>query len=582
MMSKPATDELRGHFAAVRGLFVTVGAFSFAINMLMLAPSIYMLQVYDRVLTSRNATTLLMLTLIVLGLFALEALLEGVRSRALIRGSAALDLKLGPRVFDASFQRTLRGRAGNASQSLGDLASLRQFLTGKGLFAFFDAPWTPIYLLVIFLLSPWLGLFALVAAVILLALAWINEKMTAPLLGEASKEAQVANHYAGSHLRNAEVIDAMGMLGALRQRWLRKQGHMLVLQARASDRAASVGAWSRLARMGFQSGVLGLGALLVIDNQLSPGGMIAASILLGRALAPVDQAIGNWRSLVQARGAYRRLDELLAAHPPAAERTALPRPRGFVQADNLAVGPPGVRVPVLKGIKFGAKPGMLVVVVGPSAAGKSTLARALVGVWSPLGGAVRLDGAEVHTWDKEELGPHIGYLPQDVELFEGTVAENIARFGVADDGRIVQAAKRAGVHELILRLPQGYETPLGEGGTALSGGQRQRIGLARAMYGEPALVVLDEPNANLDEAGDAALVEALGQMRRDQRTVSVMSHRMNILALADAVMMLANGSIQMYGPRDEVMKALAAQHKPGPNAAGPQAAGKDAVQENAA
>lgn len=548
--------ELPQTLAAFRGLFLTVGAFSLVINLLMLAPSLYMLQVYDRVLASRNTTTLLMLTLILLGLFALEAVLEWVRASALIRGSSALDLRLGPRVFDAAFQRTLRGRDGSAGQALGDLTHIRQFLTGKGLFAFFDAPWTPVYLLVILLLSPWLGLFALLATLVLVVLAWVNERATAAPLGDANKEAQAANHYASSHLRNAEVIEAMGMLGALRQRWQQRQSRMLVQQALASDRAATVGAYTRFARMGFQSGVLGLGALLVIDNQLTPGGMIAASILLGRALAPVDQVIGSWRNLVQARGAYTRLNELMGAHPPAPERTALPRPQGHVMAEDLVVAPPGVRQPVLKGIKFGASPGMLVAVIGPSASGKSTLARALVGVWPPLNGTVRLDGADLHQWDKAELGPWIGYLPQDVELFEGTVAENIARFGAPEDDKIVQAAQRAGVHEMILRLPQGYETPLGEGGTALSGGQRQRIGLARAMYGDPALIVLDEPNANLDDAGDAALVEALREMKREQRTVFVMTHRLNVLSVVDAVMVLANGSIQAYGPREAVLKSL--------------------------
>lgn len=561
---KSAGGELGQAIAAFRSLFISVGAFSFVINLLMLMPTIYMLQIYDRVLASRNTTTLLMLTLIMLGMFALEAVLEWVRSRSLVRASAALDLKLGPRVFDASFERTLRGRSGSAGQALGDLTNIRQFLTGKGLFAFFDAPWTPIYLGVIFVLNPWLGLFALVAAVLLLVLAWVNERATAPALGAANQEGQAANHYASSHLRNAEVIEAMGMLGALRQRWLRRQGRMLVLQAQASDSAATVGAVTKFSRLSFQSGILGLGALLVIDNQLSPGGMIAASILLGRALSPVDLAMGSWRGLVSARGAFTRLNELLGAHPADPERTALPRPQGFVLAENLVVAPPGVRQPVLKGIKFGASPGMLVAVIGPSTSGKSTLARALVGVWPPLSGTVRLDGADVHQWDKAELGPWIGYLPQDVELFEGTVAENIARFGPPEDGKIVQAAQRAGVHEMILRLPQAYETPIGEGGTALSGGQRQRIGLARAMYGSPALIVLDEPNANLDEAGDAALVEALCEMKRENCTVFVMTHRLNVLSVVDAVMVLANGSIQAYGPREAVLKAMPQRPLPNP------------------
>ncbi len=552
----PAGRELRAHLSAFRGLFLSVGLFSCAINLLMLAPALYMLQVYDRVLISRNTTTLLMLTLILLGLFVLEAVLEWVRSRALIRGSAALDLRLGPRVFDAAFGRTLAGRGGSASQALADLNHIRQFLTGKGLFAFFDAPWTPIYLLVIFALHPWLGGFAAVAALMLLALAWITERSTAGPLGLAQQEGQQASHYASSSLRNAEAIEAMGMLGSLRQRWQQRQGSMLAWQAQASDRAATVGAATRFTRMVAQSGVLGLGALLVIDNQLSPGAMIAASILLGRMLAPVDAAIGSWKPLVQARSAYARLSQLLQDHPAPPARTALPRPQGFVQVDQLVAAPPGQRTPVLKGIQFGASPGMLVAVVGPSASGKSTLARSLVGVWPPMAGTVRLDGANVHQWDKAELGPWIGYLPQDVELFEGTVAENIARFGPADDRLTVEAAQRAGVHDLILRLPQGYETPIGEGGAALSGGQRQRIGLARALYGDPALLVLDEPNASLDEAGDQALLAALQTLKAERRTVFVVTHRSHLLALADTVLVLANGQVQAYGPREVVLKTL--------------------------
>jgi PrtD family type I secretion system ABC transporter len=348
---------------------------------------------------------------------------------------------------------------------------------------------------------------------------------------------------------------------------------MLALQALASDRAAAVAALTKFVRTAWQSGVLGVGALLVIDGQLSPGGMIAASILLGRALSPVDQAMASWRSLVQARGAFARLQELLAAHPPQPPRLSLPRPSGPLVAEGLTVAPPGGRQPTLRGVTFGAKPGMLVAVIGPSASGKSTLARALVGVWSPLAGSVRLGGADVNQWNKAELGPWVGYLPQDVELFDGTVAENIARFGELDSERIVQAAQRAGVHEMILRLPQGYETPIGEGGAALSGGQRQRIGLARAMFGDPALVVLDEPNANLDEAGDAALVAALRAMRDQQCIVFVMTHRMNVLAVADAVMVLEQGGIRAYGPRDAVMASLknAAPGKP-PTAPVPPAA----------
>lgn len=568
-MTKP--NSLPQVLRTFKGAFAAIAAFSLVINLLMLAPALYMLQIYDRVLASRNTTTLLMLTLILLGVLLLDALLEWTRGRAMVRGSAALDQQLGPAVLEASFKRTMRGNSSITGRALGDLSSLRQFLTGKGLFAYLDAPWTPIFIAVIFLLHPWLGAFATLAALALMALAWIGERLTATALKEAAEENQQASQYASASVRNAEVIESMGMFSAIRRRWQIRQQAALALQGQASDRATDVSAVTRFVRMAAQSGVLGLGALLVIDNQLSPGGMIAASILLGRALSPVDAVIGQWRNLVQARGAYSRLKELLHAHPEQESRTALPRPQGFLTVENLVVGPPGARTPVLKGIKFGATAGMLVAVIGPSASGKSTLARALVGVWPPMSGTVRLDGADVSQWNKEELGPWLGYLPQDVELFEGTVAENIARFGPPDAARTVAAAQRAGVHDMILRLPQGYETPIGEGGMALSGGQRQRIGLARAMYGDPALVVLDEPNANLDEAGDAALVGALRVMKEEKRTVFVITHRMNLLVEADAILVLANGTIQAYGPRDAVMKTLRPLHKPAVATAPPDA-----------
>jgi ATP-binding cassette subfamily C exporter for protease/lipase len=549
-------DVLAATLKGFRSAFVAVGLFSFIINLLMLMPTIYMLQIYDRVLASRNEFTLLMLTVIMLGVYGLEAVLELIRSKVLIRASSALDLRLGSRVFDASFNQYLRVRSGNPGQALGDLTNLRQFLTGKGLLAFFDAPWAPIYLLVIFLLSPWLGLFGLVAMVMLVVLAYVNEKATAGRLSEANKLSVQAGNYASSNLRNAEVIEAMGMLGNLRRRWLLRQTGTLKLQAEASEAGALVTAGSKFVRLVTQSGILGVGAVLVIENQLTPGGMIAGSILLGRALAPVDMAIATWRSTISVRGAYSRLNALLGASPAAIERTSLPRPKGFVMAENLVLAAPGSQNPVVKGITFGAKPGMLVAVIGPSASGKSSLARGLVGVWPALNGTIRLDNADIGKWDKAELGPWIGYLPQDVELFEGTIAENISRFGERDSEKVVQAAQRAGVHDMILRLPEGYETPIGEGGMALSGGQRQRIGLARAMYDDPALIVLDEPNANLDEAGDAALMAALQEMKREARTVFVMTHRLNILNVADAVMILAGGTIKAYGPRDAILQSV--------------------------
>lgn len=574
-----ALDILLSRF---RGLFAGVVGLSLAINLLMLAPTLYMLQIYDRVLASRNTTTLLMLSLLVLGLFALEALLEWVRSRALIRASTAMDLELGPVVFDAAFRRRLAGRTGSVPQALGDMTQIRQFLTGRGLFAFCDAPWTPIFLVVITLLHPWLGAFGLVAVVMLLTLSWITERATAGRLGTANRQAQQATQLAAQQLENAEVIEAMGMLERLRQRWLQRQRQMLHSQGTASERAAHIGAVTRFVRLIGQSGILGVGALLVIEGAITPGAMIAASILLGRALAPVDLAMGSWRGLVQARQAYARLQQLLMEQPPPPSRVSLPRPVGQVKVEQLVVAPPGSREAAIQGITFGAAPGMLVAVVGPSASGKSTLARALVGVWRPRSGTVRLAGADMAQWNKTELGQWIGYLPQDVELFDGTVAENIARMGDLDSDQIVRAAQHAGVHEMILRMPQGYETPLGEQGMALSGGQRQRIGLARALYGDPALIVLDEPNAHLDEAGDAALVAALGRMQREGRTVFIMSHRMNVLSIADTILVLERGQIQAYGPRDAVLEMLRTRNRPGNGSAQPPAVpGQDPAEAGA-
>ena len=558
---KPSPNPLRAVLAAFRGVFVAVGSFSFVMNLLLLMPTLYMLQIYDRVLGSRNEVTLLMLTLIMLGAYLLEALLELIRSRVLIRASAALDLRLASQVFDASFRRYLLVRSGNPAQALGDLTNLRQFITGKGLLAFFDAPWTPLYLAVMFVLNFWVGVFGVGAVVLLLIVAWLNERATAGRLSEANRQATQAGNYAAGSLRNAEVIEAMGMLARLRQRWLVRQASVLKLQAEASEAAATLAGVGKFVRLTAQSGILGVGALLVIEQHMSPGSMIAGSILLGRALAPVDLAISTWRGTIAARNAWQRLNELLGFASANIERTSLPRPQGLLQAEGLSLVPPGSRNPVVRGVSFVIKPGMLVAVIGPSASGKSSLARGLVGVWPAAAGAMRLDAADISKWDRSELGAWLGYLPQDVELFEGTIAENISRFGERDSEEVVKAAQRAGVHEMILRLPEGYETPIGEGGAVLSGGQRQRIGLARAMYGDPAVVVLDEPNANLDEAGDLALMNALQEMKRAGRTVVVMTHRLNLLNLSDAVMILQNGAVTAYGPRDAVFKSIPALAK---------------------
>ena len=535
---------------------MAAGVFSMLINILGLVPTIYMLQVYDRVLQSRSGMTLLMLTLVIILLYMVQAMLELARSRLLIRIGTGIDLKMNDRVFVASFEQNLKRQMGSAGAALADLTNVRQFMTGSGLFAFFDAPWAPIYLIVIFLLHPWLGVFALVTAAVLCSLAWVTEKVTRAPLTEAGKEGNISAAYATNTLRNAEVIEAMGMLDNLKSRWREKQLRFLQLQNQASDRSASISSVTKSIRIAVQSLVLGLGAWLVIEGKMTPGGMIAGSILLGKTLSPIELAIGAWKQFLTARTAYSRLEKLLEENPVREQNMSLPRPTGHLQVEQVVAKVPGSQQVILQQVSFQAQPGEVVGVIGPSASGKSSLARLLVGVWPSIGGKVRLDGADVYQWNKLELGQAVGYLPQDVELFEGTVAENICRFGPVDPGKVVTAAKMAGVHDMILKFAKGYETEIGEGGSHLSGGQRQRIGLARALYGNPTFVVLDEPNSNLDDSGEAALVQAVLQLKAMGSTVVLISHRHNILAVVDKLLLLVNGTVQAFGPRDKVLQAL--------------------------
>lgn len=550
--------ELLEALYSYRRAFWTVGFFSFCINLLYLVPSIYMMQIYDRVLNSRSVMTLGMLTLIVVGLYLLMSLVEYFRSRVLVRIGAALDGTLSHRVFSAAFERNLVQAGGNPSQALADLANVRQFITGNGLFAFFDAPWAPIYLFVAYAIHPILGIFVFVGAAILFLLAYVTEVVSRKPLSEANASAIAAGNFANSNLRNAEVIHAMGMLPHIRRRWHVHQQKTLALQNEASDKAGLIGAGTKLARLTMQSGVLGLGALLVLEGSLSPGGMIGVSILMGRALAPVELAIGTWKALISARAAYQRLDELLSTYPARLPGMSLPKPDGAIGIENLIAVAPRGGAPILKGINLNICTGDVVGIIGPSASGKSTLARLMVGIWPPQAGKVRIDGMDVYLWDKEELGPWIGYLPQDVELFDGTIAENISRFGEIDSSQVIVAAQKAGVHEMVLRLPKGYDTQIGEAGGMLSGGQRQRIGLARALYGDPSIVILDEPNSNLDDAGEAALVAAVNDLKARQKTVIIITHRTSVLAVVDKLLLLRDGTAQIYGPRDEVMRALQA------------------------
>ncbi|MDP1980133.1 MAG: type I secretion system permease/ATPase [Undibacterium sp.] len=539
-----------------KSAFRTVGIFSAIINMLMLAPSLYMLQVYDRVLQSRNEITLLMLTLLMLGAYALMSALEYIRSFVLIRLGAKLDMQMNKRIYTAAFEQNLKRGGGNAGQALQDLTQIRQFLTGSGLFAFFDAPWFPIYLAVIFMFDTYLGLFALGAVIIMVVLAYANEVVSKKPLTEANTMAIVSSNLATNNLRNAEVIEAMGMLPNLMSRWFKLHGRFLQLQAEASEKSGVITAISKFVRVSVQSLVLGFGALLVIEGKMTPGMMIAGSILLGKATGPIDQLIGVWKQWSTVKGAYGRLNELLANNPPREAGMDLPKPLGALSVEGVTAAAPGSTVVVLKALSMALQPGDVLGVIGPSGSGKSTLARLLVGVWPAAVGKVRLDGADIYQWNKDQLGPNIGYLPQDIELFGGTVAENIARFGEVDSEKVILAAKRAGVHEMILHFPQGYDTRLGDGGAGLSGGQKQRIGLARAMYDDPSLLVLDEPNSNLDDIGEQALVMAVNDLRQRGKTIVLITHRTTILGATTKLLLLRDGVAQAFGPRDQVLAAL--------------------------
>ena len=550
-------NEMLAALTAYKRAFFNIGLFSAVINLLMLAPALYMLQVYDRVLASGNLMTLLMLTLMILGLFALMGALEWVRSQVVIRLGTQMDMRLNQQVYDAAFEAQLRTGSPAAGQALSDLTRLRQFATGNALFAFFDAPWFPVYLFVIFMFSPWLGLLALGGAVVLMLLAWINQRVSHGPLKAASEWSVEATQQASAHLRNSEAIEAMGMLDTLRERWLAQHIAFLTQQNLASEKTATVSAWSKGVRLALQSLVLGLGAWLAVQGQITAGMMIAGSILMGRVLSPIDQLIGVWKQWSSARLAYQRLEALLQAYPPRPRRMALPTPTGELSVEQLGACAPGTRRATLANLSFALPAGQVLGVIGPSGCGKSTLARLLVGVWQPVTGKVRLDGADLSQWDKHQLGPHLGYLPQDIQLFAGTIAHNIARFAEVNADKVLAAAQMAGVHELILQLPQGYDTVLGDSGAGLSGGQKQRIGLARAVYGLPAVIVLDEPNSNLDDAGEQALLQAITRLKTLKRTLILITHKPNVLTLTDQLLILRDGQLQAFGPTASVLAAPA-------------------------
>ncbi len=543
---KQTLKPLRGHLAAATG-------FSALVNLLMIVPAIYMLQVYDRAVGSGSIETLLALTLIMIFLLTSLGLMEWVRGQILQRASFKLDELLSDQVFNSSFDQALYGKGQGSAQAMADLSGLRQFLSSAAPFAFMDAPWVPIYVAIMFLFHPWFGLLATISCLLLILITLINQRLTTPKLEEANEGMMNSRAYAIQNLRNAEVVAAMGMRGRIRDRWKTMNTEATIQQTQASDTSVGFGATSKAFRLIAQSMALGLGAWLAINMEISPGMMIAGAILLGRALAPIDQMIGAWRAAQAAISQTKRLNELFVNHPPADEPMPLPIPFGGLKVESIVLCPPGSNQRVLQGISFTLNPGTSLGVIGPTASGKSSLARALLGIWKPIAGTVRLDNSDITQWDRDALGPHVGYLPQDIELFSGSVAENIARFGEVEPTEIIAAAKMAGVHDMILNLPMGYDTPINPMGTDLSGGQRQRIALARAMFGSPRLVILDEPNSNLDDIGDAALDHALKQLQERGVTVVVISHKTRILQNVNKILVLREGQIAEFDKASLIM-----------------------------
>jgi ATP-binding cassette, subfamily C, bacterial exporter for protease/lipase len=552
-------SELRQALGELSPYFRRAAWISLVASLLVLAPSAYMLEVYDRVVNSRSYMTLWMLTLLVVGAFVLMEVLDWARGQLMHDASVALDKRLSTRVFNVIFEANLKRLPGGTTQPMTDFRILRDFLNSPVLIACMEAPVSLVFLVLIFAMSPVLGWTAVAAAIVQTFIAWLNQRSTQPPLLEANKSAAAAQQYADGSLRNAQVIESMCMLREIHKRWMVKQREFLRLQAQASDAGGAFQAASKFLQTTTSSALLGLGAWLVLRNELNGGAamMIIASVLGGRVLAPLVQIVSQWQAVVNARESWARLDMLLATMPPRPDGMSLPPPKGGLMVDGLVASAPGSSVQILKGVTFELKPGEVLAVIGPSAGGKTTLARLLAGFWPAVSGKVRLDGVDVFTWDKTELGPHVGYLPQGVELFDGTLAENIARFGEVDLAQVEAAARSVGLHEIIMALPKGYDSPVGREGAMLSGGQRQRVGLARAIYGNPVFVVLDEPNSSLDDSGDAALARAINQLKSRGTTFVIMTHRTSVLAVVDKMLILHEGQSKAFGPRDEILAALA-------------------------
>jgi PrtD family type I secretion system ABC transporter len=564
--STSVRSELGAALASCRGAFIAIGLVSALSNVLMLTGAMFMLEIYDRVLPSRSVPTLIGIAILAGGLFAAQGMLDLIRSRVLVRIGSALDEDVSGRVFDTILRLPMKvGRLSDGLQPLRDLDSVRSFLSGLGPIALFDLPWLPLYIGVCYLLHPWLGYTALGGAIILVALTLLTEVLTRRPTKAVSSFAASRSELAQAGHRNAEAIVAMGMVRHMVHRWAEANRQYMVGQWSASDVVGGLGAVSKVLRMMLQSAMLGVGAFLVIRQDATAGIIIAGSILAARALAPVDLAIAHWKAFAACRQSWHRLNKLLAMLPPEQTAMLLPAPREKLTLENASVAPPGSAKLVLQDVSFKLEGGNALGVIGPTGSGKSSLARLLVGVWQPARGKVRLDGCTFDQWSSEVLGMHIGYLPQDVELLTGTVAQNIARFEPeAEPKAILAAAKAAGVHELIIELSEGYKTQVGERGEALSAGQAQRIALARALYRDPFLVVLDEPNSNLDAAGDEALTKAILGVRARGGIVIVIAHRPSAIAGVDLLLVLNQGRLQAFGPKDEILSKVLQRDAPAP------------------
>jgi len=530
--------------------------FSLFINLLMFVAPLHMLQMYDRVLVSRSEVTLVVLTGLAVGLLVIYGLLEGVRARILVRTGLKFDHLMSEKMFDILFETANRKPSLTSVQAVRDVDNIREFIGGGAIVALCDAPWVPIFIAVCFFLHPLLGVISLIGAVMVFILAALNEWSTRAYLTEANALSINANSYATTSLYNSEIVKAMGMIAGIRRRWSKNRNEMLFYQAGASDRAGAIVAGSRFVRMSLQVIILAAGGYLAIQDLITPGTMIAASIIMGRALAPVELAVSQWKNFVSVRQAYQRTEVLLQNQPDRTEVMDLPEPKGILEVHDLFVQPPEANEVVVSNLSMRLSPGTITGLIGPSGCGKTSLVKALVGVWAPARGVVRYDGASVNNWNSEKLGPYIGYMPQSIELFSGTVAENIARFQEVDPKDVVAASKQAGVHELILELPNGYDTNIGIGGAALSGGQKQRVALARALYKGPKVIILDEPNSNLDAEGEKALADALQNAKKNGATVLFISHRPSLLACADKIAVLNKGRLVKFGNRDQVLQEL--------------------------